>query len=106
MIDSPRGPFKVELLGRALLQLRALTARAAQRGMRDQFLASFRRIVQQLETDPISWGDHTWSYKAAELEEYHRLYEMLSVRYGVDEANSVVYLKDLKAVLSHPLADR
>ncbi len=99
------GIYKVVALGTFVLQLREVTARAEQHGLKEEFLKDVREVMRQLATSPASRGDPVWSYTSAGLEEYHWLVQMLSVRYGVDPENHVVYLKGCKPVLNHPLAE-
>jgi hypothetical protein len=104
MAEHPSGSFKVELLGPANLELSLAVARAKQLGIKNAFYALIREVYQHLVTHPVSWGDQTQTYHAAGLREYHRLHKKLSIRYAVDVSNHVVYIKQIRPVMDHPLA--
>ncbi len=97
--------YKVVHVGLLLKHLQKLASKAVRLGINQEFIASLREIDQRLTDDPVSWGDPIGTLDAAGLEEYHMLHSMLSIHYYVDRANCVVYLKQLRPVLSHPLAE-
>lgn len=105
MAESPSGRFQVELVGLAREGLLALAERAAQLGIKSQFLASYLRIVEHLATDPVAWGEQRCTYPTLGLREYHRLFEGLAILYAVDPINRLVYVKKCRPVLDHPLAE-
>jgi hypothetical protein len=55
--DLPPQGFRVDRVPEVNRQVRALGEEAARRGLRAEYLAALRRIVQRLQTDPVEWGE-------------------------------------------------
>src|SRR5437868_2583369 len=97
MARSSRRRFKICLADLLRNRLIALAEQADRLGnsVRDQFVQSLRIINSELETDPLQWGDPLYPLKKLKLKTFHRLHQMLLVKYAVDEKRRVVYLRDI-----------
>jgi hypothetical protein len=104
MIDRPRPPFQVSSSQQTLAEIRELSRRAVTLGLGPVLAAALRHIWEQLQNDPINWGDPQRLYQKANLIQCHRAYAQLSVTYAVDEEHRVVYVRRIIPLPSTPLA--
>jgi hypothetical protein len=104
MTTPTQGPWKVVLLLAAKQQMRESAARAATSEQRKEFRTAVADILSQLAVDPIAKGDPLRHYRAAGLLQLEWLRDQILTVYGVDEANKIVYVKECRPVLGHPLA--
>ncbi|MBX9584076.1 MAG: hypothetical protein K2X87_27570 [Gemmataceae bacterium] len=102
---SPGRRYSVSTSGAFRDRLRELLADAAAAGVFDRVEAALRTIEDRLAADPVGWGDPIYRLHAAKVMVYHRLYDELSVVYGIPDGQQVVFLNKLRPVLRHPLAD-
>lgn len=104
MVELPPGPYQVVLLGTARQQLWGSMARAKTTEVKRAFLGALERVFARLVVDPLAWGEPVRRYRHAGLLQMQRLQDMLLTVYAVDDVHKVVYVKECKPVLSHPLA--
>jgi hypothetical protein len=95
----------VDWSGNAHDQLRDLANRAAGRGIRLLLAEELLEVQHRLENRPQEWGDPVRPLPFLGLQMLQGLYSGLMVVYAVDEARRIVYVRDIRAVLNHPLAD-
>jgi len=105
MTEVLEGPYEVILLWDVKQQLRATVAKASSRQQKEGFLAVIGAILARLARDPIAGADPLRHYENAGLVEMQFLQDKVYACYGVDETNKIVYVKRLRPVLSHPLAE-
>jgi hypothetical protein len=105
MIAEAPKPFKVEFLSPVKQRIRVLLVKAARGGVLTAFTSMVREAVQHLETDPVAWGDQMRTLPAAGLLDFHRLFQMISIRYAVNPTHRVVWVKEFTPVMNHPLAE-
>jgi hypothetical protein len=104
MIDRPRPPFQVSSSQQTLAEIQGLSRRAIALGLAPLLAAALRHVWEQLENDPINWGDPQRHYLKANLLQCHRAYAQLSVTYAVDEQHRVVYVRRIVPLPHTPLA--
>ncbi len=97
--DNSGKPFRVVFSEVIRQQVRELGDRARRLGLLSQYVAALRTMIQELERDPIGWGDPLNVLTGRGVVVCQRAYSFLLVRYGVDEAARVVFVK---AVLPMP----
>ena len=100
--DSDR-PYKVELMQPAREAIREGSRQAARLGIKRDFARTLKLILQDLSTRPLTWGDPTGELRAAQLQLFQRLVERMLVIYAVHEERRIVFLRDCRPVLGHPL---
>jgi len=103
MVDKPGTPFRVVFSEALREQLRRLGQRADAQGITAALGADLRTIVEALAADPVSWGDPLNRLPHLRLTLYHRIYHSISVRYGVEEQERVVFVRECKPISGHPL---
>src|SRR5262249_47246174 len=104
MVDLPEGPYRLSLVPIVKEQMRASAARAKTPEVREQFLEALGARFARLAVDPGSAGDPIRNYEKAGIREYRWVQDRVLIGYGVDEENRIVYVKECRPVLNHPLA--
>jgi len=97
--ETPGGDFQVVFSELHRQQVRELGAKARRLGVLTQYLSALTTIIQELERDPIGWGDPRNVLPGRGVLLCQRAYSLLLVRYGVDEAARKVFVT---AVLPMP----
>ncbi len=103
MSTDTSGPFKIELTPLARAQIQRCAQEAKDRGMGHELATALREIVENLSTTPTSWGDPQVHFRHAKLRLYQRIWKRILVIYAVHEEQPVVFVKECKPVLGHPL---
>lgn len=101
---SSWGPFKVEFSGNQKEILRQLARRASEAGYAPQFASELNAIREKLERSPRDWGDPLFPLHALQLMVYRGVHARLAVTYGVHDRLPIVFIRDFKPILDHPLA--
>jgi hypothetical protein len=76
-------------------RVRQMRERARQLGREADFLIAVRHVADQLEAEPLSWGDPSYQLHQLGLAVRHGIYAMLHVYYAVDDEHQLVYIKDI-----------
>jgi hypothetical protein len=90
--------FRVVYSQSARTGLRDLHARAARKGLGQQLLAAIRAIDQRLGSDPHSFGEPKYRYRALKLQLRVAIEPPLVVHYTVHEEQPLVFVKALLAL--------
>lgn len=98
------GPYRVSHSGALREQLERLLDLARIRGVHHRVAHALIEIEGHLELHPESWGDPTHELPALQLKMYRRVYDKLSIQYGVHTLQPVVFLIGITPKLDHPLA--
>jgi hypothetical protein len=104
MSSAGDAPYQITMNQVLVERVRGLAQRAAELGVYDSFIQSLQTIEDQLGADPLAWGDPTQNLPGLGMIAYRRIYNRLSVTYGVNEVQRVVWVVEIKPVLDHPLA--
>lgn len=102
---SQAGRYTVSTSGAFRDVLRELLAAAASAGVFGRVETALRAVEGHLQTDPVGWGDPIYRLHEAGITIYHRLFDELSVVFGIPDGQPLVFLNKLRPVLRHPLAD-
>ena len=102
-VQGPLG-YRVVYSGRHREQVQRLGERALAAGLALDCGESLQSMNDALSRDPTSWGDPQNRLAHVEWTIYHRIHWYFNIYYAVDEANRTVYLKDILALPSSPLA--
>jgi hypothetical protein len=84
-------------------QARELGKKAAARGISEAYVRALKRIVAQLSTRPLDWGDPERKTKKQGGWVYHGAEPPLIVYYAVYEHEKAVCLLKIKPLPSSPL---
>jgi hypothetical protein len=103
MTADPGHPYHVDYLHPAKTRILRCVKAAVRLGVASECAATIRRIVENLSSAPVAWGDPVHYFKAAKLLQCERLYERIMTVYAVHEEERIVYVKDCIPVLGHPL---
>jgi hypothetical protein len=102
MPDSSGGPYKVVWSQQTREQVHRWANKAADLGMRDQYLAALRAILQKMADQPLTWGDPLYRLHQLGLVVYRGLYPPLRVHYAADESRRIVYVKEVDLLPGSP----
>jgi hypothetical protein len=100
---DPALPYRVDLLYTARTRIKQYGAEAIRLGIAREYAATLRAIIENLARTPFSWGDPIRHYKGAKLHLYRRVFGQILTEYAVHEKERIVYIRDCKPVLGHPL---
>ncbi len=103
MSTDPAGPYRVSFQRAARERIQRCALAAIQLGIAGDYAAVLRTMLDRLAKSPLAWGDPRRRLKAAKLVVRVRLHERLLVEYAVHEEQRVVFVRDCKPVLGHPL---
>jgi hypothetical protein len=101
---SSWGPFDVEFSTNQQHELQRLDNKARATGYGRQFANELRAILEKLRQSPRDWGDPLFPLNALRLIVYRGIHARISVTYGVHDRLPIVFIRDFKPVLDHPLA--
>ena len=105
MVNVPGAPYRVSILWIASQQLHEAIGRAGSAQLERRFRDEVRALLLELASDPITHADYLQRFVHARLDVYQRINkDMIYTKYAVDEANRIVYVKECRPVLGHPLA--
>ena len=85
--------FRIDQSQAVLDGLKALLALARMLGRLGDVTADLRQIKEQLETDPLAWGDPSRRYRQLGLVECRGMGQHLLVHYAVSEEHRLVYVR-------------
>ena len=105
MAEEPPTSFRVDLTPPFRTQVLELRRRAEALGIAPLFFARLKEIVQQLEIDPVGWGDPEYRTKLEGGRVFHAILAPLIVRYAVFDARRLVFITELQALPGSPLAE-
>src|SRR5271166_1326623 len=105
MAPHESSPYRVDPTGHAKQQMTAFAYKAAAGTQRQQVVAALRAIFQHLETRPLEWGDPLYHTRLEGGLVCRGLEEPLIAHYAVFESRKLVWLLDVRAVPSSPLAE-
>jgi hypothetical protein len=97
-------PYRVIYSGVIREQLRRWGEEAKRLGFAQEYAEALRAINARLENEPLEWGDSLHSLPSLGLLICRGFHGAFYVSYGVDEANSLVYLRSFQSQPGHPLA--
>jgi hypothetical protein len=96
-------PYKVEFLRSTMTRIRQCSREVVRLGIGREYARTLKTILHKLSTTPSTWGDPLRHFKSAELLVYRRVLDRILVEYGVHDAQRIVFVKDCRPVLGHPL---
>lgn len=105
MPPEPTDWFEVSFVGQAALQTARLDQRAAAAGLAAEWAATVARIEARLRADPRGAGDPSEDFTVLRLVLYTAVIDRVRVQYAVHDIRPVVFVRDVKPVLDHPLGD-
>jgi hypothetical protein len=103
MSTDPVRPYRVELLHTARTRIKRCGKEARLLGITKDYAATIRSILENLTVVPLTWGDPIGQYKGAKLFLFRRVFGRVLTEYAVHEEKHIVYIKECKPVLGHPL---
>lgn len=102
---EPDEPFQVIWSERNREVVRSLGRNAIALGIGQQFIDDIRHVEQQLQSDPLGWGDPHFRLHTTGETVCHRIHGLVYVYYAVDENERLVFVKDILAVPGRWLED-
>lgn len=103
MATDPNPRFTLSWNRRGLDRLRGLGERAKALGALAEWVATLRRLIDRLETDPRGCGDPLYPLRSLKLMMYRAIVDRVEVRYGVHDTEPVVFIQDIVPRFGHPL---
>lgn len=103
MSDDPSRPYQVAFLQSARKRVQRCAEAATRLGIAKDYAATLRFVVDRLSQAPIEWGEPRRKLRAAALLLCDRVHDRLLVEYAVHEEQRIVFVRDCKPVLGHPL---
>ena len=103
MNTDPARLYRISFLQPARERIKRCAQAATGLGIAQEYAATLRVILDRLAREPAEWGDPYKRLHAAKLLIYKRLYNGLYVEYAVHEEARVVFVRDCRPVLDHPL---
>ena len=103
MNTDPTLPYYVDLLYTARTRIKRCGVAAIRLGIAREYAATLRAIIENPSLTPLNWGDPIRDYKGAKLHLYRRVFGQILTEYAVHEKARIVYIRDCKPVLGHPL---
>jgi hypothetical protein len=101
---SSYGPFEVEFSRAQLRRIQELSSRAVALGIGREFAADLRVMTERMRVAPRDWGDPMYTHLALQLIVYRGLHARIAVTYGVHDRLPLVFVRDFRPILDHPLA--
>jgi hypothetical protein len=101
---SSWGPFKIDYSTNQAEFIQRLVNKALALGYGQQFATELRAITDKLERTPRDWGDPLFPLHALQLMVYRGIHARLAITYGVHDRLPIVFIRDFKPILDHPLA--
>lgn len=95
MAEGQNDPYQVVNASQVTVDLKALLAEAAARGIGDKVFFAMKTIVERLHQDPLEFGEPRYDLQWMQLQVRIGGFGGLVVRYAVDEARHLVYLLDV-----------
>ena len=92
--------FTVDRLPEVDQQIRELASEAKVRGFSREYIRALKSIVDELERDPLGWGDPQYHAKSQGSTVCHGVLGPLYVEYVVFEPDSVVVILGLRPMPS------
>jgi hypothetical protein len=89
-------PYRVVYSKAIVAKIKELHATAKELGMEETFMASLRAIDSRLTNDPTEFGDPVFTLHSADLRIRYQIVKPLVVYWGVNDKNSLVFLKSLE----------
>jgi hypothetical protein len=83
-------------------QLRAWGQEAVAQGEGQSFTAALRMIDGKMAQEPLTWGDPLYNHRRLGLVMYRAQSPPFQVHYAVDEANRIVYVRQINRVSDGP----
>jgi hypothetical protein len=103
MESIPPPPYKVELLQSARAEIVRCSKEAQRRGIIHEYLGTLRWIYDKLTNAPHSCGEEFCRFPAAKLVLRKTLHDRILVVYAVHQEQPIVFVKECRPVLDHPL---
>ncbi|HVS36514.1 MAG TPA: hypothetical protein VMS17_13200 [Gemmataceae bacterium] len=103
MTDFPQPPYKVELLQGAQAEVRRCLTEAQRLDILGDYVAAIRRIYDYLTTIPHTWGEEWRHYRGAKLVLRKMIHDRILVSFAAHEEKPVVFVRECRPVLGHPL---
>jgi hypothetical protein len=99
MMSEPAPPlYRVDRLPIVLAAIRSLGKRAVRLGVRQVFIESLKRIINDLGATPLQWGDPEYHTVHEGGTVFHGIRFPLFVRYAVYEAERIVVIIEVTAL--------
>jgi hypothetical protein len=105
MAADPVPPFRLSIVPNCRERIRVLADRAMVAGLGPLFAKTLREIRRQLETRPREWGDANYRFHGLGAISFLRVVGWFRVVYAVDEAQPIVFLREVEPLPGNPLAD-
>ena len=103
MTEHPAPPYKVETLPGAEAEIRRCLMKARGLGIVGDYVETIRQIRDILTKRPHTWGEEIGRYRAAKLVLRKMIHNRILVSYAVHEEKPVVFIRECRPVLGHPL---
>jgi hypothetical protein len=101
MTSQGNGPprlYVVRFSGIAKKQAKQRFQEALQAGNDKRFIAALRRILDQLQRQPLTFGEPLYRLPALQLVVYHAAVAPVAVDYGVHEQQPFVFIRGVQAM--------
>ena len=94
--------YEVVLAGLAKEQLRMSHRQEAEAGRGQKLVSAFRRIVQRLQRDPVSFGERLYRLPALQSVVYQGAIRPLVVDYAVHDDHPIVFIRGFSLLPAAP----
>ena len=98
-------PWRLSHSAEFIVQLKLWIRQAAQIGISQELIAGIKHIHENLQSQPLEWGDPLHRLKHLNLLICHRLYRRIYTTYGVHENEHTVFIQHIRLISGHPLSD-
>jgi hypothetical protein len=97
-MNPTSGAYRIITSAKVMQQLRDCQRQAEGEGLIQEFRGALMEVATHLRTDPLEWGDPQFRLHALDLLVCHRVLRRFHVSYALDQANRLVYLRELLLV--------
>jgi hypothetical protein len=102
-MSTDPAPYRVSFLAAARERVKRCARTAILLGIGREYAATLRFIIERLSTSPLTWGEPSHHYRLAKLVQRKMIFQRVLVIYVVHEDQPIVFVKECKPVLGHPL---
>jgi hypothetical protein len=97
MTDSNGAPtYELIISGQQAQRIYALHDDALEKGLGQQFVDALKVINQQLQTNPVAFGDPLYPLPALKLIVYIRAVFPIAIDYGVHQEKRLVFVRSVR----------